>query len=72
MIQRESWNGIYGLGYDIPYEPPFEEEPEPEDPVDPTPPTPTPDPEPEPDPQLIQVEVVVKNWVELSKETIIF
>ena len=71
-IYKLRLNGIYGLGYDIPYEPPFEEEPEPEDPVDPTPPTPTPDPEPEPDPQLIQVEVVVKNWVELSKETIIF
>ena len=71
-IYKLRLNGISGLGYDIPYEPPFEEEPEPEDPVDPTPPTPTPDPDPEPDPQLIQVEVVVKNWVELSKETIIF
>ena len=70
-IYKLRLDGIHGLGYDIPYEPPFEDEPEPEKPVIPTP-DPEPTPDPDPVPQLIQVEVVVKAWNALTKETIIF
>lgn len=54
---------IYGLGHDIPYEPPFD--PEPEDPEDPTPPGPD-------DPENILIEVVVKPWGIIPDETIYF
>ena len=73
---------IYGLGYDIPYEPPFDpEEPikppvDPEDPEDPDKPDPgpgpDPDPDPDPTPKLLNIEVTVADWQGLDKEIIIF
>ena len=68
-------NDIYGLGYDIPYELPFDpEDPvdppvDPEEPVDP-PVDPDPDPTPDPDP-LIQIEVIVNQWVKLDDSVIV-
>lgn len=66
---------LYGLGSDIPYEPPFD--PEPEDPDKPTPPGPDdPDDPDNPDnpdePENIEIEVIVKPWVQIPDETIYF
>ena len=64
---------FYGLGDDIPYEPPFD--PEPEDPIDPDNPDDPKDPE-DPDnpdePEKIEIEVIVKPWIGLPDETIYF
>ena len=56
---------IYGLGYDIPYEPPFEPE-KPEEPDEPDEPV-----IPDRDANL-KVVVTVADWIGLPKETIIF
>lgn len=48
---------IYGLGYDIPYEPPFDPEDPIDPPVDPEDPDPTPDPDPDPDPAQTQTPI---------------
>ena len=58
---------FYGLGDDIPYEPPFD--PEPEEPIDPEDPE---DPDKPDEPEKIEIEVVVKPWVGLPDETIYF
>ena len=68
---------IYGLGHDIPYEPPFDpEEPvdppvDPEEPVDP-PVDPDPDPTPDPDPEnsKLEIKVSIVDWVMLEDEYI--
>ena len=58
---------IYGLGDDIPYEPPFD--PDPEDPDNPD----NPDNPDKPDePEKIEIEVIVKPWGTLPDETIYF
>lgn len=58
---------IYGLGDDIPYEPPFD--PDPEDPDNPD----NPDNPDKPDePEKIKIEVIVKPWGTLPDETIYF
>ena len=70
---------FYGLGDDIPYEPPFD--PEPKDPINPDNPDDPKDPE-DPDnpdepnkpdePEKIEIEVIVKPWGPLQDETIYF
>ena len=61
---------FYGLGDDIPYEPPFD--PEPEEPIDPEDPEDPEDPDKPDEPEKIEIEVVVKPWVGLPDETIYF
>ena len=58
---------IYGLGKDIPYEPPFE--PEPEEPDKPTPPEPDEPDEPDKpdDNELLHIEIVVNPWMGLDE-----
>ena len=62
---------FYGLGDDIPYEPPFD----PEEPIDPDKPDDPKDPE-DPDkpdePEKIEIEVIVRPWGSLPDETIYF
>ena len=67
---------FYGLGDDIPYEPPFD--PEPDEPIDPDNPD-NPDDPKDPDnpdnpdePENIEIEVIVKPWGTLPDETIYF
>ena len=66
---------IYGLGHDIPYEPPFDpEEPvdppvDPEEPVDP-PVDPDPTPDPDPENSKLEIKVSIVDWVMLEDEYI--
>ena len=61
---------FYGLGDDIPYEPPFD--PEPDDPIDPEDPEDPDKPDKPDEPEKIEIEVIVKPWGPLPDETIYF